>query len=301
MILDPYARAIFIPPTFDRAAAYGEASNAGKAALCVLPRSQALFDWQNDRAPRHDHDLVFYELQVRGFTKSQTSEIPEATRGTFKGIAEKIPYLKELGITAVELMPVFDFDESEPNYWGYMPLGFFAPHHGFASGSSEGEQILEFKEMVRALHQADIEIILDVVYNHTGEGNELGPTFSFKGIDGSTYYIPSGDRNAPYADFSGTGNTLNCAKRAVRQLIMDSLRYWVREMHVDGFRFDLASVFSRNEDGSINFEDPPIIGDIAGDPELMGVRLIAEPWEGNQKYPNYQLGSAIGKAALLGH
>lgn len=154
--------------------------------------------------------------------------------------------------------------------------------------------------MVRALHEADIEVILDVVYKHTGEGNELGPTFSFKGIDCSTYYIPSGDKNAPYADFSGTGNTLNCTKRAVRQLIMDSLRYWVREMHVDGFRFDLASVFSRNEDGSINFEDPPIIGDIAGDPELTGVRLIAEPWEGNQKYPNYQLGSAIGKPHFSG-
>lgn len=300
LLLDPYARAIFVPPSFERAAAFGEASNQGKAALCVLSHSHRPFNWQADRAPRHDHDLVIYELHVRGFTKSETSSVAEGTRGTFRGVIEKIPYLQELGITAVELMPVFDFDETEPNYWGYMPLSFFAPHHRFSGHSSTGEQINEFKEMVRALHQADIEVILDVVYNHTGEGNELGPTFSFKGIDCSTYYIPSGDKNAPYADFSGTGNTLNCAKRAVRQLIVDSLRYWVREMHVDGFRFDLASIFSRDADGSINFEDPPIIGDIAGDPDLAGVRLIAEPWEGNQKYPNYQLGSALGRPHFSG-
>jgi glycogen operon protein len=146
--------------------------------------------------------------------------------------------------------------------------------------------------MVKALHEAGIEVILDVVYNHTGEGNERGPTFSFKGIDNSTYYMPSEDPNHPYADYTGTGNTLDCANPAVRQLVVDSLRYWTREMHVDGFRFDLASVFSRNEDGSINMNDPPIFGDIASDVDLSNVRLIAEPWEGNANAPNYELGAS---------
>jgi len=296
ILLDPYARELFFPPTFDRIAAFGEESNAGKAPLGILPTPGASFDWSGDRAPRHDSDLVIYELHVRGFTMNQNSGVDAAKRGTFQGIIEKIPYLKRLGITAVELMPVFAFDETEPNYWGYMPLNFFAPHHRFSSDGS----VNEFKSMVKALHGADIEVILDVVYNHTGEGNELGPTFSFKGIDCWTYYMFSGDAEHPYADFSGTGNTLNCANRAVRQLIVDSLRYWVREMHVDGFRFDLASVFSRRPDGSIDFEDPPIFGDIAADPELENARLIAEPWEGNPKYPNYELGEGRSKPRFPG-
>lgn len=249
------------------------------------------FDWGDDKHPRHDSDLIIYELHVRGFTMNPNSAVTQVHRGTFSGIIDKIPYLCELGITAVELMPVFEFDDTEPNYWGYMPLNFFAPHHKYTS-EQEGkcEPIREFQKMVKVLHEADIEVILDVVYNHTGEGNERGPTFSFKGIDNSTYYIPSDDAGHPYADYTGTGNTLACANRAVRQLIVDSLRYWVREMHVDGFRFDLASVFSRNKDGSINFDDPPIFGDIATDPDLSHVRLIAEPWEGNPAQPNYELG-----------
>ncbi len=224
------------------------------------------------------------------------SGVSRTQHGTFSGVVEKIPYLRELGITAVELMPVFEFDDTEPNYWGYMPLNFFAPHQKYASDPSRCEAIQEFRGMVRALHEADIEVILDVVYNHTGEGNEQGATLSFKGIDNENYYIPSGDSDHPYADFTGTGNTLACADRVVRQLIVDSLRYWVREMHVDGFRFDLASVFSRNNDGSINFDDPPIFGDIAADPHLSQVRLIAEPWEGNPGYPNYELGEFVLKS-----
>ena len=302
ILLDPYAREVFSPPSFDRAAAIGRGSNAGKAPLGVLCDHRMTFAWDNDRHPRHDADLIIYELHVRGFTMNPNSGVSRAHCGTFSGIVEKIPYLRELGITAVELMPVFQFDDTEPNYWGYMPLNFFAPHQRYSSeeGRSKCEVIREFREMVKALHAADIEIILDVVYNHTGEGNEQGPTFSYKGIDNDTYYIPSGDPEHPYADYTGTGNTLACASRAVRQLIVDSLRYWVREMHVDGFRFDLASVFSRNRDGSINFDDPPIFGDIAADPYLSQVRLIAEPWEGNPRYPNYELGEVGSEVAARG-
>ena len=201
---------------------------------------------------------------------------------------EKIPYLQDLGVTAVELMPVFQFDPQEGNYWGYMPLNFFAPHHAYSSDPAACRQHDDFREMVKQLHEAGIEVILDVVYNHTAEGDEHGPTYCFKGIDNSTYYVVSGDPARPYQNFSGTGNTLHTANRAVRQLIVDSLLYWVKEMHVDGFRFDLASVFARNEDGSVNLQDPPIFGQIAAEPELANIRLIAEPWDASGVY---QLGS----------
>ena len=289
ILLDPYARGVFFPPTYDRYEAVGHGSNAGRAPLGVL-QEQNSFDWEGDEHPTHDSDLILYELHVRGFTRNPNSGVESSHQGTFLGLRDKVPYLESLGITAVELMPVFEFDETEPNYWGYMPINFFSPHHRYGCHGGTGEQVCEFKEMIKAFHRAGIEVILDVVYNHTGEGDERGPTFSFRGIDDSAYYIAANDDARIYADFSGTGNTLNCAHRAVRQLIVDSLRYWVREMHVDGFRFDLASVFSRNSDGSINVDDPPIFGDIASDPELSGVRMIAEPWEGNGLYPNYELG-----------
>ncbi|MCA9125398.1 MAG: glycogen-debranching protein, partial [Planctomycetales bacterium] len=179
-------------------------------------------------------------------------------RGTFLGVCDKTPYLKELGVTAVELMPVFQFDPQEENYWGYMPLSLFAPHHLYSTDPTACRQRDEFRTMVRTLHAAGIEVILDVVYNHTCEGNRSGPTYGFKGIDNSTYYVESTDPDAPYANFSGTGNTLHTANRAVRRLIVDSMRYWVNEMHVDGFRFDLASIFTRKSDGTIELEDPPI-------------------------------------------
>lgn len=300
LLLDPYAREIFVPGSFERSAAYGEESNAGKAPLSVLPMEAEEFDWEGDKRPRHFGDLVIYEMHVRGFTMNPNSGVPEEHRGTYRGVVDKIPYLKKLGITAIELMPVFGFDETEPNYWGYMPISFFAPQHTYSAESSPGAQVAEFKSMVKALHRAGIEVFLDVVYNHTGEGDELGPVFNFKGIDSGSYYLSSGDRNAPFADFTGTGNTFNCSQRAVRQLIVDSLRYWVREMHVDGFRFDLASVFSRTQGGAIDFEDPPIFGDISEDPDLERVRLIAEPWEGNPKYPNYELGEDRSKPHFPG-
>jgi isoamylase len=292
ILLDPYAKSVFFPSAFDRTAAITGGSNPGKAPLGVLCEEDSSFDWGGDPRPRHDADLVIYELHVGGFTMNANSGVASQKRGTFSGIVEKIPYLQELGVTAVELMPVFQFDSTEPNYWGYMPLNFFSPHDRYGTQQCPCEQRREFREMVKALHLAGIEVFLDVVYHHTSEGNELGPTYSFRGIDNSTYYMASEDPRHPYADYTGTGNTLHCANSAVRQLVVASLRYWAKEMHVDGFRFDLASVFSRNSDGSINLQDPPIFGDIASDDALANVRMIAEPWEGNRNAPNYELGGS---------
>jgi glycogen operon protein len=284
VLLDPYAKAVFFPTAFDRAAASRPGSNAGKAPLGVLTGAGAAFDWSHDRRPRHQSDTVIYELHVRGFTNNPNSGVGPERRGTYAGLAEKIPYLKELGVTAVELMPVFQFDPDEGNYWGYMPLNFFTPHQRYYSRPDYTEEHTEFRAMVKALHGADIEVLLDVVYNHTAEGGENGPIYSYKGIDNSTYYLMSGKPGQMYEDFSGTGNTLNCSNRNVRRMIMDSLRYWVKEMHVDGFRFDLASVFTRNEDGSFNLEDPPIFGDVLSDPDFADIRLIAEPWDAAGAY-----------------
>jgi len=284
ILLDPYARAVFFPPDFERAAACRPGSNAGKAPLGVLTGKNGSFDWGADRRPRHGSDTVIYELHVAGFTRSPSCGIGALRRGTYSGLIDKIPYLKDLGITVVELMPVFQFDPQEGNFWGYMPLSFFAPHHGYGCRPQESSQHDEFREMVKALHAADIEVILDVVYNHTVEAGERGPLYSYKGIDNSSYYILTGRDEPMYQDFSGTGNTLHCANRYVRKLIVDSLRYWVREMHVDGFRFDLASVFARSADGSLSGADPPIFGDILSDPDLAEIRLIAEPWDAAGAY-----------------
>jgi glycogen operon protein len=275
-LLDPYARAVHFPPTFERGAAMHPGSNAGRAPLGVI-RGDEEFDWEEDPRPRHEADLLIYELHVRGFTRHPSSGVAPERRGTYLGLIDRIPYLKELGVTAVELMPVFQWDPQEGNYWGYMPLGFFAPHGGFAS--RDGAQRQEFREVVKALHRAGIEVILDVVFNHTAEGGQDGPTYSFKGLDNSTYYLMTGDPNHPYADYSGTGNTLHTSNAYVRKLILDSLRYWATEMHVDGFRFDLASVFARDEDGAIDLERPGILSEISADPVLASVRLIAEPWD----------------------
>jgi glycogen operon protein len=229
--------------------------------------------------PRHESDLVVYELHVRGFTRNPNSGLPADKLGTYAGVVEKIPYLKQLGVTALELMPVFQHDPAGGNFWGYMPLAFFAPHVGYSSAQGAGEVEHEFREMVRALHDADIEVILDVVFNHTCEGDEGGPVYGFKGIDNSTYYVLTGDSARPYVDFSGCGNTLHTNNRYVRKMILDSLHFWAREMGVDGFRFDLASVFTRRPDGSLNLEDPPVVGMISDDSHLALERLIAEPWD----------------------
>jgi glycogen operon protein len=282
ILLDPYARAIFFPPTFERGAAAHPGPNDGRAALGLIRAGGLEFDWEGDSAPRHDADLVVYEMHVRGFTRHPSSGVEPERRGTFLGLLDKIPYLQDLGVTAIELMPVFQWDPLEGNYWGYMPLSFFAPHSGFAT--RPGAQHEEFRTLIRALHRAGIEVILDVVFNHTGEGGADGPIYCYKGIDNSTYYLMTGDPGHPFADFSGTGNTLHTANAYVRKLILDSLRYWVTEMHVDGFRFDLASVFTRDEQGTIEMYRPGIFADISSDPLLSSVRLIAEPWDNSGGY-----------------
>lgn len=284
ILLDPYAPGVFFPEAFSREAACRPGSNAGQAPLGVLPNQVSDFDWQDDGSPRHGHDLVIYEMHVRGFTKNTNSGVPEPNRGTFLGVVDKIPYLVDLGITAVELMPIFQFDPDDGNYWGYMPLNFFAPHHVYATNPLSCPQRDEFRVMVKALHAAGIEVILDVVFNHTCEGDDRGPIYSWKGIDSSSAYMMTGDAKSPYANHSGTGNTLHTANRAVRRMIVDSLRFWDAHMHVDGFRFDLASVFTRNSDGSINLDDPPIISEIGTDADLSDDRMIAEPWDADGEF-----------------
>ncbi len=287
LLLDPYATSLYFPPGFDRRAAIEPGSNLGRAPLGVLPHLASEFDWQQETKPMHDHELVIYEMHVKGFTSNPNSGVSSEARGTFGGIIEKIPYLIELGVTAVELMPVFQFDPQEENYWGYMPLNFFAPHNEYSIGKNECQQLDEFRAMVRALHAAGIEVILDVVFNHTCEQGLGGPTYSLKGIDVSTYYMLDPQAKNPFVDFSGTGNTLHTVNAATRQLVVDSLRHWVEVMHVDGFRFDLASIFSRYPDGRINIDDPPIFSQIAAEDDLAGIRLIAEPWDA---VGTYQLG-----------
>jgi isoamylase len=287
VLLDPYSNIVFFPKDFSRQAATRPGSNAGQAPLGFLPRHKGTFEWGDDCRPEHTHDAVIYELHVKGFTKSPTSLVAPENRGTYAGLIERIPYLKELGITIVELMPVQQFDPVEGNYWGYMPLSFFAPHVGYSRGRGE-DVVNEFKSMVKALHEAGIEVILDVVYNHTTELDESGPTYSFRGIDNSTYYLLEDDRSQ-YRNDCGTGNVLHCGNRYVRTMILDSLRFWVREMHVDGFRFDLASIFTRDNEGRINLNDPPIISEISSDPDFAGIRLIAEAWD----LASYQLGRSF--------
>jgi len=285
VLVDPYAKGVFFPPAFDRKLAIEPGVNAGKAPLAILPGQYVAFDWGEDVSPRAESDAIIYELHVKGFTKNLNSGVRPSRAGTYAGLIEKIPYHQDLGITVVELMPIFQRDPHERDYWGYMPLNFFAPHGQYAS-CGEDEQHLEFKNMVKAFHNAGIEVVLDVVYNHTCEGDNSGPIYSFKGLDATGYYMLSSDSRSPYANYSGTGNTLNFSQAHVRKMVMDSLRYWKNEMHIDGFRFDLASVFSRNADGSLNWGDAPIFSEIAADPELGRLALIAEPWD----VGGYQLG-----------
>jgi len=286
ILLDPYTKAVFFPPEFDRKLAIATGPNAGKAPLGVLPGRRTAFNWGRDESPRPESDAIIYELHVKGFTKNSNSGVHPSRAGTYAGLIEKVPYLKDLGVTVVELMPIFQRDPHEGDYWGYMPLNFFAPHAQYASRADDNEQNVEFKNMVKALHEAGIFVVLDVVYNHTCEGDHTGPTYSLKGLDATGYYMLSSDPANPYANYSGTGNTLNFSQPHVRKMVMDSLRYWKNEMHIDGFRFDLASVFSRNADGSLNWGDAAIFSEIASDPELGRLALIAEPWD----VACYQLG-----------
>jgi isoamylase len=286
VLLDPYAKSVFFPSAFNRELAMREGSNAGHAPMGVLSAGRPIFDWGDTEPAHHESDAIVYELHVKGFTKNPNSGVDPVRGGTYAGLVEKIPYLKDLGVTVVELMPIFQRDPQEGDYWGYMPLNFFSPYVQYASTPHDDGQHLEFKNMVKAFHEAGIGIVLDVVYNHTCEGDHRGPIYSYKGFDSSSYYMLSSDPANPYANYSGTGNTLNFSKGHVRKMVMDSLRHWKKEMHIDGFRFDLASVFSRNADGSLNWGHAPIFAEIAADPELGQLRLIAEPWDTGA----YQLG-----------
>lgn len=296
VLLDPYGRGVVVPKTYSRDDARREGDNAGTALRSVVVDSTT-YDWEGDiPLQRPSSRTIIYEMHVRGFTQHPSSGLSEKTRGTYAGLIEKIPYLQNLGITAVELLPVFQFDAQDcppgkANYWGYAPISFFAPHQAYSSRQDPLGPVNEFRDMVKALHRAGIEVILDVVYNHTAEGDERGATVCFRGIDNPTYYIleNGGER---YANFTGCGNTFNGNHPIVRRLIVDSLRYWVQEMHVDGFRFDLASILSRDASGH-PLPNPPVLWDIETDPVLSGTKLLAEAWDAAGLY---QVGSFVGDA-----
>ncbi len=294
VLLDPYGRGVVVPKNYRRDSACGKNANTACAMKSVVvdPRS---YDWEGDTTLRTPSTrTIIYELHVKGFTRHSSSGVAEDIRGTFRGLIEKIPYLQQLGITAVEFLPIFAFDPQDcpmglVNYWGYAPVSFFSPHHAYSSRRDPLGPVNEFRDMVKAFHRAGIEVILDVVFNHTAEGGAAGPTLCFRGIDNDTYYILERDRSR-YADFSGTGNTLDANHPIVRRMIVDSLLYWVEEMHVDGFRFDLASILARDSTGEV-LANPPVLWDIETDPSLAGTKIIAEAWDAAGLY---QVGSFVG-------
>lgn len=295
VLLDPYGLLIERGKNFCREAAITPGCNMDKCLKSVVVDIDD-YDWENDKHPRHSFaNTVIYEMHVGGFTRHPSSKVSADKRGTYAGLIDKIPYLKELGITAVELMPVYQFDPSEHhaglvNYWGYSPLSLFSVHREYSSDQTVLGPVNEFRDMVKALHKADIEVILDVVYNHTAEGDENGPTLCFRGFDNDAYYIMSGDKKH-YMNFSGCGNTLNGTHSVVRRMIIDSLHFWVEKMHVDGFRFDLASILSRDELG-MPMLSPPTLWSIDTDPILSPVKLIAEAWDAGGLY---EVGRLAGK------
>ncbi|WP_020161016.1 glycogen debranching protein GlgX [Methylobacter marinus] len=304
LLLDPFATAISKLPAWEFGSARGYdpsvpdgdsvcsmVDNAGAMPKCVF--TQEHFHWHEDRPPRHPWSkTVIYETHVRGFTIHPSSGVKHP--GTYRGLMEKIPYFKELGVTAVELMPVHEFNEHQitgvnpqtgqplGNYWGYDPVAFFAPKASYSSAGGLGQQKLEFKEMVLALHHAGIEVILDVVFNHTAEGDERGPTLCFRGIDNTIFYMLADDKRS-YRNYAGTGNTINANHPVVRDHILTALRYWVVEMHVDGFRFDLASILGRDGSGQL-LANAPLLERIAEDPILRDVKIIAEAWDAAGAY-----------------
>ena len=298
VLLDPCAEALVGTAHW----ADGEDVEPAVAGVrCLVPQTEE-FDWQNDCPPGHAwEDTIIYETHVRGFSIDGSSGVTHP--GTFLGVIDKIPYFLSLGITALELMPVQEFPEhaSMPidvttgrrlrNYWGYNTAAFFAPKEAYSTRAYPGCQVEEFKTMVRALHAAGIEVILDVVFNHTAEGDADGPTLSYRGLDNGLYYLLDPAERSRYLNYSGCGNTLNCSHPVVRDHVLDCLRFWTTEMHVDGFRFDLASVLGRGEHGEL-LADPPLIERIAEDPILHRVKLIAEAWDAGGAY---QVGSFPGQ------
>ncbi len=303
-LLDPYAKALTGDFQWNLAHARGYDSKSKSLDLSFSKEKNAAFmpkcivigddfDWQGDKPLNYPMRYsVIYETHVRGFTMHRSSGVQH--KGTYRGVLEKIPYLKDLGVTGIEFLPIQEYDEFDNdrvnpktgarlhNYWGYSTVSFFAPKGSYSSSGASGEQVTEFKEMVRELHKAGIEVILDIVFNHTAEGNELGPTLCYRGLDNRIYYILDDDKRY-YRNYSGCGNTLNCNHPMVRNLIIDCLHYWVVEMHVDGFRFDLGSILGRDQRGNL-MENPPILEMIAEDPILRHTKIIAEAWDAAGAY-----------------
>lgn len=284
ILLDPYAPEVFFPPDFSRKACELPGPTDGMAPLGMLLKPRQARAKEIASIPHHAHDVVIYELHVKGFTANPNSGVTPSKRGTFTGLIEKIPYLQELGVTVVELLPVQQFDPQEGNYWGYMTLNFFSPHRQYATGDAFDE----FRQLVQALHAVGIEVWIDVVYNHTSEGNECGPNYSFRGIDNKSYYLLTRDQRS-YLNDTGCGNTLRTGHPAGRALVLESLRFWSRKMGVDGFRFDLASIFSRSSNGTLNQSESPLIMEISYLARLLDVQLVAEAWD----IGSYQLGRAF--------
>ena len=303
-LLDPYAKALTDLSVWDSTTCLGYDQYAESRDLSfsyiddVLTQPRCIvvddsFDWQGDLPLNYPLRFsVLYEAHVKGLTQHPDSEV--SAPGTYRGVIDKIPFFKDLGVTSLEFLPIHEFNENElttlnplngehlVNYWGYSTISFFAPKGSYAHDRSPGGQVREFKEMVRELHKAGLEIILDIVFNHTGEGNEMGPTFSFRGFDNTIYYMLDDNRRY-YKNYSGCGNTVNCNHPVVRTFIMDCLRYWVVEMHVDGFRFDLGSILGRDENGCL-MENPPMLQQIAEDPVLSSTKIIAEAWDAGGAY-----------------
>ena len=308
VLVDPYAKGN-TDDLWDRGKGCNWDDNLTTSMRSVVVDIEG-YDWEGDKPiNRPMEETVIYEMHVAGFTKSPTSGVESAKAGTFTGLIDKIPYLKELGVTAVELLPVFDFDTKEGrrtledgtqlcNYWGYSTVGFFAPHSSYCISPELGQHITEFRDMVKAFHKADIEVILDVVYNHTSEGNEQGPTINFKGFGNSTYYMLSPEDRTFYMNYTGCGNTFNANHPIGEKFIVDSLEYWVREMHVDGFRFDEAVILTRDENGA-PMAKPPVIWQIELSETLADSKVIAECWDAagdNQlgHFPGYRWGEWNG-------
>jgi isoamylase len=280
VLSDPYARRLHFPPGFSREAARGEDANDGRAVLGVLPTAEWAGEPLPAPGPRHTHDMVIYEVHVKGFTARANSGVAQELRGTFRGLIEKVDHLKDLGVTVVELLPVHQYDPQEGNYWGYMTMNFFAPHSEYAIDDA----VAEFREMADALHAAGIELWLDVVYNHTAEGDRSGPTYNLAGIDNDSYYIVGPDGS--YDNDTGCGNTTQAADIATRALVLRSLAHWAEQMGVDGYRFDLASILTRDAQGAVEGDMPPMINEIGVLAGTHDLRVTAEAWD----LGAYQLG-----------
>jgi len=298
VLIDPYSKGL-VNKLWNRANACGFEDNLQTSMRSIIV-DQNDFDWEGDTSPNTPLEkTLIYEAHVGGFTRDISSGVTNP--GSFSGLIEKIPYLKELGITAIELLPVFEFDETEvsgidqngnrlSNYWGYSTVGFFTPHSLFCTNPEEGRHLNEFREMIKALHKSGIEVILDVVFNHSGEGNHEGPYFNFRGIDNKVFYFLSPESQEYYQNYSGCGNTINCNHPIVEKFIIDCLEFWVKEMHVDGFRFDEGSILSRGEDGN-PMQHPPVIWELELSEIFANTKLIAEAWDADGLY---QIGNFPG-------